>query len=328
MTGVSGAAAARYCVPQAETPTIERKSPMGGTWPCSRDVAKRRIANRAGSLRPAPNTVAIGSFGRMVEDIIPAIGRTDFGRVAFDMFRREMDVHHLTICRYLDGRPVKLFAVESAIDERGFMSAIDYYIDSAYVNDPFRRAFRRSPCRELVTLSIDADHVADRRMRERLYYARGIVAKDSLVIRRAQDVLTLTVYRSGAMRPQNFSWISRWRGILAAAVERHVSIMEQPQTAGMPSLSELIEAIPATAPLSPQEIAVCGMIVAGHSTESIALNLGISPHSVVTYRRRAYAKLMLSSQNELFMQLLRQCHADPRQEPPGTSGGRPRAVSH
>ena len=243
----------------------------------------------------------------MLEDIIPAIGRDDFGRVAFDLFRQNMDVHHLTIVRYLEGRPVKLFAVESAVDRRGFLSAVDYYMDSAYVNDPFHDEFHCSSHRELVTLSVDAEHVSDRRMRERLYYARGITAKDSLVIRRPEDVLTLTVYRG--LRPirRAVPLISRWRGILAAAVERHIAIVEEPSADKVASVTELLRSVPAAAPLSPQEITVCGLIVAGHSTESIALNLGISPHSVVTYRRRAYAKLMLSSQNELFMLLLRQC---------------------
>jgi DNA-binding CsgD family transcriptional regulator len=257
----------------------------------------------------------------MLENIIPAIGRDDFGRVAFDLFRRKMDVHHLTIVRYLEGRPVKLFAVESAIDQQGFQSAIDYYMGSAYVNDPFHDEFRYSPHRELVTLSVDAEHVSDKRMRERLYYARGITAKDSLVIRRPHDVLTLTVYRSVPPARPDVPLISRWRGILAAAVERHVAIIEEPSADKEASVTELLRSVPAAAPLSPQEITVCGLIVAGHSTESIALNLGISPHSVVTYRRRAYAKLMVSSQNELFMLLLRQCSAGAGRQEGGRRAG-------
>jgi len=258
----------------------------------------------------------------MLEDIIPAIGRNDFGRVAFDLFRQKMDIHHLTIVRYLEGRPAKIFAVESAIDRRGFLAAVDYYMDSAYVNDPFREEFHCSSHRQLVTLSVDAEHVADRRMRERLYYARGITAKDSLVIRRPEDVLTLTLYRGMRSTSTNMPLIGRWRGVLAAAVERHVSMVEESVTDKVANVTELLEAVPTAAPLSPREIAVCGLIVMGHSTESIALNLGISPHSVVTYRRRAYAKLMLSSQNELFMLLLRQRNTALRQVPASSQGRR------
>jgi len=49
---------------------------------------------------------------------------------------------------------------------------------------------------------------------------------------------------------------------------------------------------------------VCARIVTGHSNEAIALDLGLSFHSVRTYRRRAYAKLNVTSQNELFAQIL------------------------
>jgi len=52
------------------------------------------------------------------------------------------------------------------------------------------------------------------------------------------------------------------------------------------------------------EAAVCARIVTGYSNEAIALDLGISFHSVRTYRKRAYAKLNVTSQNELFAQVL------------------------
>src|SRR5665213_1990431 len=250
----------------------------------------------------------------MLEALIPAIGQDNFGKVAFDLFRQKMAVHHLTICRYLDGRPAKLFAVESAIDPRGFEAAIDLYMDTAYLNDPCREGVHYSPSRELVTLSVDADHVADRRTREQLYYARGIAAKDSLVIRRAHDVLTLTINRSAMAAGHEASWMGRWRGALAAAVERHIAILEQAAPDAAATLADLLREIPASAPLSKQEIAVCGLVVAGHSTESIAINLAVSSHSIVTYRRRAYAKLGVSSQNELFMLLLRQCNGCLRRE--------------
>jgi DNA-binding CsgD family transcriptional regulator len=44
--------------------------------------------------------------------------------------------------------------------------------------------------------------------------------------------------------------------------------------------------------------------VTGYSNEAIALDLDLSFHSVRTYRRRAYAKLQVTSQNELFALIL------------------------
>ena len=52
--------------------------------------------------------------------------------------------------------------------------------------------------------------------------------------------------------------------------------------------------------LSERELQVCARILLGMSSEGIALDLDIKIASVQTYRKRAYAKLTISSQNELF----------------------------
>lgn len=52
--------------------------------------------------------------------------------------------------------------------------------------------------------------------------------------------------------------------------------------------------------ITQREMAVCARILLGLSGSGIALDLGIKETSVQTYRKRAYAKLNISSQNELF----------------------------
>lgn len=52
--------------------------------------------------------------------------------------------------------------------------------------------------------------------------------------------------------------------------------------------------------LSPREVDVCAMILQGVSSEGIALEIGISKTSVVTYRKRPYTKLGITTQSELF----------------------------
>ena len=56
--------------------------------------------------------------------------------------------------------------------------------------------------------------------------------------------------------------------------------------------------------LSRRESEVVAFILRGHSTESIALHLGISPGTVKIHRKKAYSKLAISSQAELFSLLL------------------------
>lgn len=53
--------------------------------------------------------------------------------------------------------------------------------------------------------------------------------------------------------------------------------------------------------LTKREALVCAEIACGYQTEAIALRLGISLHTVTTHRKNAYAKLKISSKNEIFL---------------------------
>lgn len=57
--------------------------------------------------------------------------------------------------------------------------------------------------------------------------------------------------------------------------------------------------------LTEREIQVHAGIVCGLSSNAIAASLGLSVNTVLTHRRRAYAKLGVSSLNELSHMLLR-----------------------
>ncbi|MDB5874799.1 MAG: regulatory protein LuxR [Ramlibacter sp.] len=62
----------------------------------------------------------------------------------------------------------------------------------------------------------------------------------------------------------------------------------------------------AFSPLTARERTVCVGILTGYTSEAMALNLGISINSVLTYRKRIYKKLCIASQSELFMITFRQ----------------------
>lgn len=52
--------------------------------------------------------------------------------------------------------------------------------------------------------------------------------------------------------------------------------------------------------LTERERQVCFRILLGYSSEAIGLHLGVATSTVITYRKRAYEKLGIASQNELF----------------------------
>ncbi|MEM7283725.1 MAG: helix-turn-helix transcriptional regulator, partial [Pseudomonadota bacterium] len=52
--------------------------------------------------------------------------------------------------------------------------------------------------------------------------------------------------------------------------------------------------------LTDRERQVCARIVLGMTSDGIAADLGVGSQTVLTYRKRAYARLDISSQNALF----------------------------
>ena len=61
--------------------------------------------------------------------------------------------------------------------------------------------------------------------------------------------------------------------------------------------SVILEDVPQ---LTQREAEICAGIILGYTVLGLSLNLGISVNTVATHRKRAYAKLKISSQNELF----------------------------
>jgi DNA-binding NarL/FixJ family response regulator len=68
-------------------------------------------------------------------------------------------------------------------------------------------------------------------------------------------------------------------------------------TGTWPSLAESLR-------LSPRELQVVKGVFQDHKEESIAADLGISPHTVSTYLQRIYAKLCVGSRPQLIVRVV------------------------
>jgi DNA-binding CsgD family transcriptional regulator len=89
----------------------------------------------------------------------------------------------------------------------------------------------------------------------------------------------------------------QYSAMLGAALGRHRQL-----TAGARCLDA---SGPAFTILTPREREVCSGILAGMTSEAIAYTLGVTPNTVLTLRRRAYARLGIVSQNQLVRLSLR-----------------------
>ena len=92
---------------------------------------------------------------------------------------------------------------------------------------------------------------------------------------------------------------------VSAAIARHFQADAAPDGDPLRRLKQLFATSEPLAALTGREKEVCLRILSGFSSEAIAADLGISLHSALTYRKRAYDRLGISSQNELFGIVLR-----------------------
>lgn len=143
--------------------------------------------------------------------------------------------------------------------------------------------------------------------REPEFYLRfGIVDGIELQWRNGQAAFHLDLYRThrlGRLSNLDQATLSAAAGLLANLIELHASLCQltvatsatqQPQDVLQIVIGLLGEG------LTPRENAVACRIAAGMGTAEIAQEMGVMPATVITFRKRAYAKLGIGSRAELF----------------------------
>lgn len=249
----------------------------------------------------------------MIESIIHSIGSRDFGRALFGVFCREMQVRQVMLCQIENGVDFRTVVAEDDRDDRCVDTLVGRYLGGYYRYDPLQAMFLPTAEQtvQIQSLAVCAD--AQTEYAQRLFIEPGISGKLCFVVRRPRDVICLSLYRDrsrGVFTEADLETMNRLKQMLAPILERHLSLLPDDTRLSLPKLAEICREL-GPKELSRREADVCARVLTGYSNEAIALDLDLSIHSVATYRRRAYAKLGLTSQNELFSLMLARLVAVP-----------------
>lgn len=204
---------------------------------------------------------------------------------------------------------IESLAVE-ADDSESCLKRVSEYMERLHLSDPFLNALTPSESQSVMVKAISTDQMAQSEYRERLFSASQLAGKMSLILRRPEDAMSISIYRKnyqGSFSPNEVTRISSIGDIVTAALERHCTL-KRDVSHNISSVAEAFSRLPANKALSSREAAVCAYITLGYSNLAISLHLDVSIHTVSTYRRRAYAKLNITSQSELFSLLLKHMH--------------------
>lgn len=256
-------------------------------------------------MEPSRGRVRGNTMPLAAARIIDTIGGAEFPQAVLHFLQAfGVKADHCSIFIY-DGN-LKPSHIGTASD--GFVigayDASRAYVAQMYQVDPLRALFGISPSQEMTFLRLDVDSIIDAGYRDTCFRSIGTVEKMSIVSQKGNRCSTLNLYRheiSGRFQPKEVRRIERYAPVLNILVEKHVQSYSTGNSAEQAPKALIMQRVVALgAKLSQREAEVCTLILLGHTSESIGLNIGVGHSTVLTYRKRAYAKLQISSANELF----------------------------
>jgi DNA-binding CsgD family transcriptional regulator len=246
---------------------------------------------------------------RSAPALIEAVGTAGFGERLFRV------AHEAVRCDH-----VNAFAVNERAERRIIFAASRRapiaweagvrYLTHHWDKDPANQipSKTRLPA-EGIFVRMTADDMASSPYRRDLYTRESwaesgsnLIERLSIVRRCDREIIRIGFYRHrqfGPFTDIEFQILADATDLLFALATKHgPSGLNDDAETGVRERYE--HSLRRVAPLlSRRETEVCACIAAGLNSEAIALELGISLNTVLTHRKHAYARLRISSQNQL-----------------------------
>lgn len=245
--------------------------------------------------------------------MIGSIGRASFVNDCLAFINTQVRVDHLALFGF-DRTLKPLFLGGASPPDKNIVAATgQQYIRSFYMSDPNlsyisqHRHDRPAP----LMLRLKAEQISNPQYREHIYKRKGLLDRVSWIGITEGNWYSANLYRdnsSGYYRDEELALFREFGGTLCTALEQHTKIVtpnlsQADQQLSIAYLEKLV--IELRGGLTGREVAVCARALSGMTRKGVALDLGIKPTTVATLTQRAYAKLNVSSLNELFALCLR-----------------------
>lgn len=236
-------------------------------------------------------------------EVIAALGSVDFASALLAALNRAVAIDHVCLMRFVERtRPPVL---ESASWRGGaHVGRVQQaYLAGLYRHDPVLQLAVGS---EVLVYLLDAAAIPDAEHRHVWQQPAGLQQRWSALTLRRGQLLALNLYRlstSGAFTADDLRWLDGAARLLAGLAEKHVQMVgvqlrSRDRAERIDALDSRLYAICGT--LTPRERAVLARALLGMTSQGIALDLCIGVNSVLTYRKRGYARMGVTSQAELF----------------------------
>ncbi|WP_156467104.1 MULTISPECIES: hypothetical protein [unclassified Phenylobacterium] len=185
---------------------------------------------------------------------------------------------------------------------------LDRYLGAGlWRRDPtFAEARARLADAERATVRTDIRALRDETLREDVYGRRGIKDRVLICARTKGAMIGLALSSSDAdfSASDHLASVEENAPLLFAVLAKHMALAQGTVDVSfaLTSLDEIEACISAQMPSMPRrEAEVCSRTIYGVTSLGIGLDLGISVETVMTYRKRAYGRLGIATQRELFL---------------------------
>ncbi len=246
---------------------------------------------------------------------VATLGGDEFARNFASFLRQCAPFDNFIMLAYKgEAQPVALY--RQSTDPVVFHAMDSEYLTAAYLLDPFHKAHLEQIPRGIYRLLDLAPDQFKRSSYYQVYYQKTTLIDEVAALGYSATGCTLTACLATDTTSGKFftrkalSALRRFEPVIIALMERHwetLSIDARKPPANETNMLERVVDIAAHrhgVKLSRRQAQVALLILQGHSSASIGLILGISPHTVKVFRKQLYAKCAVSSQVELFAMMM------------------------
>jgi DNA-binding CsgD family transcriptional regulator len=234
---------------------------------------------------------------------VASLGTLAFASELLAALNHSVPVDHVCLMRFADrSRPPVL---ESASWRGGDRvgEVQQAYLGGLYRHDPNLALGAQAG---VAVHHLRRDDIANETYRATCFQRAGLLERLTVGATDAGCMIALNLYRleaTGPFTPEQLRAVNALAPLLAALAGKHVAVLgmglrSRDRGDRIDALSARLHA--ASGALTPRERTVLARALTGMTSQGIALDLGLALSTVLTYRKRAYARLGVSSQAELF----------------------------
>jgi DNA-binding CsgD family transcriptional regulator len=239
--------------------------------------------------------------------LIDSIGTDKFAPTLFAVAHQMTRTHHLSAFSFVGHSGPRTLLAENtghnAVSPRIAQLYSERYWHYDLANDVTSKQERRPSTTWCVRTS--ASEIAQDEYKSQCYTSAGLANRICISHRNSDREIRLNFYSPSGRNflESEINSMVGWSDIFLSLLAKHDRMTRAEEEFSSESYADRLRRLGVG--LSPREVDVCDGILRGVTSEGMALTLNVSINTVRTYRKRAYARLGISSQNEL-MRLIAQ----------------------